>query len=165
MHWHPSCSLGCDVTALLHEGPNSEPEWVKQAELVLQDVWLIIAGMGVVPLIGAEPADKHGHVHLLGQEVTALLHKWADGKPHAVEEGELVLQVIRVGVARVRVLPFIRREPATQTPRALWEACKKNFGRPKYKWTDNKKSVNPLLFKDKICYEVFVRAVMKFLIP
>jgi hypothetical protein len=28
-----------------------------------------------------------------------------------------------------------------------------------------KKSVNPLLFKDKICYEVFVTAVMKFLIP
>jgi len=41
--------------------------------LVLQDVWLIIAGVRVVPLVGAEPAGKH--VHLLGQEVASLLHE------------------------------------------------------------------------------------------
>ena len=130
------CSLRGDVTALLHEGPNSKPEWIQQAELVLQHIWLIIAGVWVVPLIGAEPADKY--VHLLGQEVAALLHEWADGKPHAVQEGELVLQVIRVRVTRVRVLPFIRREPATQTPGASWEVCKQNLAQgmgSKTMWT------------------------------
>jgi hypothetical protein len=96
--------------------------------------------MWVVPLVGAEPADTHVHVHvhvhLLGQEVAALLHEWADGKPHAVQEGELVLQVIRVRVTRVRVLPFIRREPATQTPGASWEVCKQNFETSKHMgWT------------------------------
>lgn len=72
--------------------------------------------MRVVPFVGAEPADRYAH--LLWQEVTALLHEGADGKPHAVQEGELVLQVAWVWVARVWVLPFVRREPATQIPRA-----------------------------------------------
>lgn len=48
---------------------------------------------------------------LLGQKVTALLHEGANGKPQTVGETEVVFQVVRVGVARVRVLPFVGCKP------------------------------------------------------
>ena len=39
-----------------------------------------------------------------------LLHEGADGEPKAVHDGELVVRDIGVLVARMRILPFIRRE-------------------------------------------------------
>lgn len=48
---------------------------------------------------------------LLGQKVTALLHEGANGKPQTVGETEVIFQVVRIGVARVRVLPFVGCKP------------------------------------------------------
>lgn len=45
------------IGALLHERAYGEPERVQQGELVLKDLGLPVARMGVLPLIGAEPAD------------------------------------------------------------------------------------------------------------
>ena len=39
-----------------------------------------------------------------------MLHERADGEPEAVEERELVLHLVRVRVARVRVVPLVRTE-------------------------------------------------------
>ena len=56
--------LGGNVAALLHEGADSEPHGVAEGELVDQDLGLVIAGVGVVPLVGAEPGEdeqEDGH--------------------------------------------------------------------------------------------------------
>ena len=45
------------IGALLHERAYGEPERVQQGELVLEDLGLPVARMGVLPLVGAEPAD------------------------------------------------------------------------------------------------------------
>jgi len=46
------------IGALLHERAYGEPERVQQGELVLEDFGLPVARMGVLPLVGAEPADR-----------------------------------------------------------------------------------------------------------
>jgi len=46
-----------------------------------------------------------------------LLHQRADGKPEAVGERELVVDVVGVGVARVRVVPLVRTEPGDDEQR------------------------------------------------
>lgn len=40
---------------LLHQGADSEPEAVEEGEVVLHHVRAGVAGMGVVPLVWAEP--------------------------------------------------------------------------------------------------------------
>ena len=45
------------IRALLHERAYGEPERVHQGELVLEDLGLSVARMGILPLVGAEPAD------------------------------------------------------------------------------------------------------------
>lgn len=47
--------LRVEVRALLHEGADGEPEGVAQREVVLHDLPVVVAGAGVVPLVGREP--------------------------------------------------------------------------------------------------------------
>lgn len=56
------------------------------------------------------------YVHLLRRDIWTLLHKRADGEPQRVQQGELVLQNLRLVQARVRVVPFVGAEAGrTQT--------------------------------------------------
>ena len=50
-------SLGRDVAALLHKWADSEPHGVTEGELVHQHLRLVVAGMGVVPLVRTEPEN------------------------------------------------------------------------------------------------------------
>lgn len=51
---------GHDLRALLHEAPHGEPEAVAQRVLVLQDVGARPqARVRVVPLVGAQPVERH----------------------------------------------------------------------------------------------------------
>ena len=52
--YHCPDLLGRDITALLHEGANSEPHGVTERELVDQHLRLVIAGVRVVPLVRTE---------------------------------------------------------------------------------------------------------------
>ena len=45
-----------------------------------------------------------------GVDVTALLHESPDGEPKRVGNRELVLHHVRLGVARVGVVPLVRRK-------------------------------------------------------
>lgn len=51
----PNSRLGCHPT-LLHQRSHPEPEAVQEGEVVLHDVGARVAGVGVIPLVGAEPA-------------------------------------------------------------------------------------------------------------
>ena len=42
---------------MLHQGPDCEPHGVAEGELVDQDLRLVVAGVGVVPLVRAEPGE------------------------------------------------------------------------------------------------------------
>ena len=55
LHRKYNSLLGGDVAALLHQRADGEPHGVAERELVDQHLGLVIAGVGVVPLIGAEP--------------------------------------------------------------------------------------------------------------
>lgn len=56
--------LGVQVRALLHEGAYREPETVGQWKLVLDQVVLLVAGVGVVPFVGREARHyEHGDGH------------------------------------------------------------------------------------------------------
>lgn len=48
---------------MLHESSNSEPETIKQRETVFHYVRVGVAGVGVVPLVGAKPATVHRKTH------------------------------------------------------------------------------------------------------
>ena len=96
--FHPCCLPWNNITALLHKRAYSEPERVVETELIDQDL-LLVAGVGVVPLIGAEPAHTGlGSAHtvaLPGQDEEQDRDKQI-GKEHAdpnpqgerVHEGE-----------------------------------------------------------------------------
>ena len=53
----PSFLLGGDVAALLHEAADGEPHRVAERELVDEHLGLVVAGVRVVPLVGAEPGQ------------------------------------------------------------------------------------------------------------
>lgn len=56
--------LGVEIRALLHEGAYGEPETVGEWELVLNQVVLLVTGVGVVPLVGGEARHyEHGDGH------------------------------------------------------------------------------------------------------
>lgn len=44
------------TSTLLHESSNSEPETIKQSEIVFHDVRVRVARVGVIPFIRAKPA-------------------------------------------------------------------------------------------------------------
>lgn len=58
-HWErrlpPRESRRGAALTLLHEGAHSKPEAVEQSEVVLHHLGAGVAGVGIVPLIGAEP--------------------------------------------------------------------------------------------------------------
>lgn len=59
-----NANLGVQIAALLHESPDSEPEAVRQRELILNDVLPGVTRMWIVPLVRAEPCyDEHRHRH------------------------------------------------------------------------------------------------------
>lgn len=45
---------------MLHQGADAEPEAVEEGEVVLHHVGAGVAGVGVVPLVGAEPWGEDG---------------------------------------------------------------------------------------------------------
>ena len=55
-------SPGVDIGALLHEGAHCEPEGVRQGEAVVHNVFIGIARVWVVPLVGAK-ASQYKHEH------------------------------------------------------------------------------------------------------
>lgn len=70
---------------------------------------------------------------LLGQKVAALLHQRPDREPQAVHQRELRLQLLRVGIARVRHGPLVRREPVSFVGLALIEVRSLEFNVKKIK--------------------------------
>lgn len=44
-----------EASTLLHESSNSEPETIKQGEIVFHYIRVRLAGMGVIPLVGTKP--------------------------------------------------------------------------------------------------------------
>lgn len=112
-----------NIRALLHQRAYGEPKGVHECELVFQDVWFAVTWVRVVPFVRAEPATtKQRRItigHLLRQKIATLLHQRPDRVPHAIQQGELVLQVFRIRIARVRILPLVRGEPAQ--PNILYE--------------------------------------------
>ena len=60
---------GHDLRALLHEAPHGEPEAVAQRVLILQDVGTCPqARVRVIPLVGAQPVERHGEWGEKGEE-------------------------------------------------------------------------------------------------
>lgn len=46
---------------MLHQGADTKPEAVEEGEVVLHHVRAGVAGVGVVPLVGAEPWRTESH--------------------------------------------------------------------------------------------------------
>lgn len=44
-----------EASTLLHESSNSEPETIKQGEIVFHYIRVRVAGVGVIPLVGTKP--------------------------------------------------------------------------------------------------------------
>ena len=55
---HQHDLLGHDVTALLHQTAHREPHGVDKGKLIDEDL-LLVAGVGIVPLVGTEPGGTH----------------------------------------------------------------------------------------------------------
>ena len=79
--------------------------------------------------VGATSEPLNGQIaNMFDNEIISLaclLHKWTDGKPKAVGDAELILQLFRIVDARIRVRPFVRRKTG-QHPENHWnhdKAC------------------------------------------
>lgn len=52
---------------MLHESSNSEPETIKQGEIVFHYIRVRVARVGVIPLVGTKPVTinrEHTHTHI-----------------------------------------------------------------------------------------------------
>lgn len=75
-----------EASTLLHESSNSEPETIKQGEIVFHYIRVRVARVGVIPLVGTKPVAinrKHTHVYysciktwLNDQELSSYLRRW-----------------------------------------------------------------------------------------
>ena len=54
--------LGVQIATLLHQCTNGEPKTVGQRKLILDDFGACVTGMGIVPLVRADPRN-HEHHH------------------------------------------------------------------------------------------------------
>lgn len=61
-----------------------------------------------------QPSETVGYreLRLHQAEATTLLHESPDSKPETIEQRKIVFHHVRVRVARVRVVPLVRAEPA-----------------------------------------------------
>lgn len=56
-----------EASTLLHESSNSEPETIKQGEIVFHYIRVRVARVGVIPLVGTKPVTinrEHTHTHI-----------------------------------------------------------------------------------------------------
>lgn len=103
-----------------------------------------------------DPQQKVGLVPEIdrGQaEASTLLHESSNSKPETIEQGEIVFHYIRVGIARVGVIPLVGTKPATidkeQTHRRLYiiqMEIRQDGGRPT--WGDGREKTEVRLRKE-----------------
>lgn len=116
--------LRCDIRTLLHQGSDSEPQRVKQSELILQYWRLIDTVPWAVPLVRTEPAQANTPRHLASDQDSIVI-RWgfllrqSHDSRLANSRAECKLIILKMNEGRFKVL-WLCRSPSKPRRAFSW---------------------------------------------